>query len=53
VAEQRKYDLVLDLHSKLSTFLLMLFLRAPKKWRYNKQRRERKRIVKGDKKDKN
>jgi len=47
---KRKYDLVLDLHSKFSTFLLMLFLRAPQKVRYNKQRRERKRIVKGDKK---
>ncbi|HPB18574.1 MAG TPA: glycosyltransferase family 9 protein [Candidatus Cloacimonas sp.] len=47
---KRKYDVVLDLHSKFATFLLMLFLRAPQKVRYHKQRRERKRIVKGDKK---
>ena len=47
---KRKYNLVLDLHNKFSTFLLMLFLRAPQKVRYHKKRRIRQRIVKGNKK---
>ena len=35
---KRKYDLILDLHNKFSTFLLMLFLRAPRKVHYSKKR---------------
>jgi len=47
---KRKYDLILDLHNKFSTFLLMLFLRAPRKVHYSKKRGLRRDIVKGNKK---
>lgn len=42
------YDIVLDLHGKLTSILLCLMLKANIKLRYNKQRGIRKAIVKGN-----
>lgn len=49
---RKKYDIVIDLHSKFATYLIMLFMNSPVKVRYCKKRRYRKRIVKGDQKAK-
>ncbi|MDD2230182.1 MAG: glycosyltransferase family 9 protein [Candidatus Cloacimonetes bacterium] len=45
---ETKYDIVIDLHGKLASILLMLISRAGKKLSYNKQRSIRKAIVKGN-----
>lgn len=43
------FDLVIDLHGKTASILCSLLTNAPKRTRYNKQRRTRVKIVKGDK----
>ena len=45
-----KYDIVIDLHNKFATYLIMLFIKASQKVHYCKKRKFRQRIVKGDKK---
>ena len=45
--KKEQYDLVLDLHAKLSTWLLRLAAQGKKSSVYNKERRRRKKIVKG------
>jgi len=45
---QRRYDLVLDLHGKLSTWLLRIAAMGKMSAVYNKQRSTRLRIIRGD-----
>ncbi|MDD3524000.1 MAG: glycosyltransferase family 9 protein [Candidatus Cloacimonetes bacterium] len=45
---RKRYDLVVDLHGKLSSYLITLAAAAPQTLHYNKARALRKRIVKGD-----
>lgn len=42
----QEYDAVFDLHGKLASHLITLFAKAPKKYRYQKQRQLRQQIVK-------
>lgn len=44
------YDLIIDLHGKLASIIMYLFIPAKRKLHYDKQRGLRKAIVKGDKK---
>ncbi|MCB5234173.1 MAG: glycosyltransferase family 9 protein [Candidatus Cloacimonetes bacterium] len=46
---KKGYDLVLDLHGKLSSYLLRIFARGKRSALYFKDRRTRKKIVRGNK----
>jgi heptosyltransferase-2 len=46
---RQRYDLVLDLHGKLSTWLVSMLVPSPRKAVYDKQRRRRLGIVRGNK----
>lgn len=45
-SSEQEYDVAIDLHGKLASHLITLLAKAPRKYRYQKQRKLRQQIVK-------